>query len=110
MREVSRDEGLKFARKHHMLFIESSAKTKEGVQCAFEELVEKVSVLIFLRRNVPGQTGARTRDLRQHRLALNTNALTLWARSPFLKKNGFLDSGIQAWHLHCKYMSRQALH
>lgn len=40
---VSRDEGLKFARKHHMLFIESSAKTKEGVQCAFEELVEKVS-------------------------------------------------------------------
>lgn len=41
-REVSRDEGLKFARKHHMLFIEASAKTKEGVQCAFEELVEKV--------------------------------------------------------------------
>jgi hypothetical protein len=28
-----------------------------------------------------------------------TNALTLWARSPFLKKNGSLDSGIQAcWH------------
>ena len=41
-REVSRDEGLKFARKYHMLFIEASAKTKEGVQCAFEELVEKV--------------------------------------------------------------------
>jgi hypothetical protein len=34
-------------------------------------------VLIFLRRNVPGQTGARTRNLWQHRLALNTNALTL---------------------------------
>ena len=42
-REVSREEGLKFARKHRMLFIEASAKTKEGVQCAFEELVEKVS-------------------------------------------------------------------
>ena len=39
---MSRDEGLKFARKHHMLFIEASAKTREGVQCAFEELVEKV--------------------------------------------------------------------
>ena len=25
-----------------MMFIESSAKTREGVQCAFEELVEKV--------------------------------------------------------------------
>lgn len=41
-RDVSRDEGLKFARKHHALFIEASAKTKEGVQCAFEELVEKI--------------------------------------------------------------------
>jgi hypothetical protein len=29
-----------------------------------------VLILIFLRRKVPGQTGARTRDLRQHRLAL----------------------------------------
>ncbi|GCB70525.1 hypothetical protein scyTo_0008602 [Scyliorhinus torazame] len=41
-REVDRNEGLKFARKHSMLFIESSAKTRDGVQCAFEELVEKV--------------------------------------------------------------------
>ncbi|NP_001171837.1 ras-related protein Rab-18-like [Saccoglossus kowalevskii] len=41
-REVDRQEGLKFARKHAMLFIEASAKTKEGVQVAFEELVEKV--------------------------------------------------------------------
>lgn len=41
-REVSRDEGLRFARKYRMLFIEASAKTREGVQCAFEELVEKI--------------------------------------------------------------------
>lgn len=41
-RGVSREDGLKFARKHHTLFIEASAKTKEGVQCAFEELVEKI--------------------------------------------------------------------
>lgn len=33
---------MKCARKHHMMFIEASAKTKEGVVCAFEELVEKI--------------------------------------------------------------------
>lgn len=40
-----------------MLFIEASAKTKEGVQCAFEELVEKVRlffpVFIVHSRAVP---------------------------------------------------------
>lgn len=41
-RAVSKEDGLKCARKHQMMFIEASAKTREGVQCAFEELVEKI--------------------------------------------------------------------
>jgi len=41
-REVSREEGLAWARRNHTLFIEASAKTKEGVKTAFEELVEKI--------------------------------------------------------------------
>ena len=41
---MSREQGMDFARRHKTLFIESSAKTREGVQCAFEELVQKVSV------------------------------------------------------------------
>lgn len=41
-REITIDEGRRFARKHSMLFIEASARTREGVQQAFHELVEKV--------------------------------------------------------------------
>lgn len=42
-RQVTREEGLMFARLHNTLFIETSAKTNDGVQAAFENLIEKVS-------------------------------------------------------------------
>lgn len=41
-REVSQEEGSKFANKHEMMFMEASAKTTEGVQMAFEELVVRI--------------------------------------------------------------------
>jgi hypothetical protein len=43
-------------------------------------------LIIFLRRKVPGQTGARTRDLRQQRLALYQCSNPL-SQIAILKKN-----------------------
>ena len=70
-REVSREEGLKFARKHRMLFIEASAKTKEGVQCAFEELVEKVRLFfpVFI--------------VHSHAVPVTVFAILLYDRRPY---------------------------
>ncbi|RZC34894.1 ras-related protein Rab-18, partial [Asbolus verrucosus] len=42
-REVSREEAMNFARRHQTLYIEASAKTRDGIHCAFEELVHKVT-------------------------------------------------------------------
>lgn len=41
-RQVSKEEGLDFARKHGCLFVETSAKINIAVSQAFEELVEKI--------------------------------------------------------------------
>ncbi|KAK5579408.1 hypothetical protein RB653_009091 [Dictyostelium firmibasis] len=41
-REVTREEGAEFAKKKAMLFIECSAKSKVGIQQAFEELAQKI--------------------------------------------------------------------
>lgn len=41
-RKVTTEEGLKCARKHRMMFLEASAKTRKGVTVAFEELAEKI--------------------------------------------------------------------
>ncbi|XP_044750859.1 ras-related protein Rab-18-B-like [Coccinella septempunctata] len=41
-RKVSREEAMNFARRHQTLYIEASAKTRDGVNTAFEELVYKI--------------------------------------------------------------------
>ncbi|XP_048116197.1 ras-related protein Rab-18-B [Alosa alosa] len=64
-REVDRNEGLKFARKHSMLFIEASAKTRDGVQCAFEELVEKILQTPGLWESSVQNQGVRLTDQNQ---------------------------------------------
>ncbi|XP_031830297.1 ras-related protein Rab-18-B isoform X2 [Nomia melanderi] len=41
-RKISTQEGLEFARRHQTLYIESSAKSADGINYAFEELVQKI--------------------------------------------------------------------
>ena len=71
-RVVSREEGLQFARRHSMLFIEASAKSKEGVQCAFEELVQKIIQTPGLWES--DSTNSLGFTLRNRRLSQNSEA------------------------------------
>lgn len=41
-REVSHEEATSFARKQAMMYIETSAKTREGIRQSFEEVVQKI--------------------------------------------------------------------
>lgn len=46
-RSVTKQEGESMARKHGMMFIETSAKNRIGVQEAFEELINKVDISFY---------------------------------------------------------------
>ncbi|UYV61618.1 RAB18 [Cordylochernes scorpioides] len=63
-RQVSKEEALRYARKHSMLFIEASAKTRDGVETAFQELVEQnfedLSSIFGSTQNEDGPTLQRT--------------------------------------------------
>ncbi|NXW76654.1 RB18B protein, partial [Hirundo rustica] len=61
-RDVERKEALQFARKHSLLFIETSAKTEDGVQHAFEELVIKILQTPDLWEESPDKEGVQLRE------------------------------------------------
>ncbi|KAI8420639.1 hypothetical protein MSG28_007883 [Choristoneura fumiferana] len=58
-RQVTREAGQEFAQKHRMLFIESSAKTQEGISLAFEELVQKIIETPGLWESNPSSSNIR---------------------------------------------------
>ncbi|XP_065575976.1 ras-related protein Rab-18-like [Artemia franciscana] len=51
-RQVTTEEGAKFARYHSMLFIETSAKTGDGVHLCFETLMKKIRKELRLRLGI----------------------------------------------------------
>lgn len=61
-RAISREEGLRWARRHSSLFIEASARTKEGVKTAFEELVEKILQTPGLWEEVGGKRNIKLEE------------------------------------------------
>ncbi len=63
LRQVSKSEGTKFARDHGMLFIEASAKTQEGVNQAFEELLMKILDVPALLGEAGGSANRNTGNI-----------------------------------------------
>lgn len=62
-REIGRDEGIRFAKRHRTLFLETSAKTNEGVKDAFEEVVRKILETTDLWESRGGGGAVGTVDL-----------------------------------------------
>jgi len=58
-REVSQEDGMHWARSNGMLFIEASAKTKQGIQQVFDELVSKIVENPLLAANADASTRPR---------------------------------------------------
>jgi len=54
-RQVSREQGVNYARSKEMVFIECSAKTRLGIQQTFEELVQKILDTPSLWEKVPSR-------------------------------------------------------
>ena len=68
-REVSVEEAQAFARKQAMMYIEASAKTREGIRQSFEEVVQKILDTPALMEQVggglSGLSGANLRNLNE---------------------------------------------
>ncbi|KNC78753.1 GTP-binding protein yptV3 [Sphaeroforma arctica JP610] len=61
-REVSAEDAEKMAKKHNMMFIETSAKTDVGVKQAFEELVQKILDMPSTTEGTDGTKGVTLGD------------------------------------------------
>ncbi|OQS06605.1 Rab18 family GTPase [Thraustotheca clavata] len=73
-RVVARKEGEAWARSKGMLFVESSAKTKIGIQQVFNEVVQKILDNPALLTNTAPRTRAKRVELSADKYAANPNS------------------------------------